>query len=337
MAVKLPAVKKAQRTDESVRVRGPRHSPVILISPRSLTLWRRDYQIQAVQLAHEMGHIWARDLAKSRFLSVGVCVVAVQLLWIDSTSASPDPWLVLVGAVTALINLRSYLRSREHAADFIAARLLGAEARDALAETTTPEGWMPSLLRTHPSAEERRQAFNDPTALFLGLRLPLFAFGFNSAFALNMATAAYRVALNEKSRTLPVQVLLPAFALLAAGSIGVTLSAGIPLVKAPVAKGWMRSYLLGTLTCFVTIALPHVRWSLVLAAVLAIAFLAKIYSGLSQLVFLMLGKPENPGRGAYVFSQGVLAVGIWTIFVELVYFQTLQPIAHVIAWLPGIN
>lgn len=334
MGVPVPTVQLARRNPESVRVRGSSLQPAILISPKSLLVWKHDPATHSVQLSHEMGHIWARDLTRARFLTIGVLFVAAEVFAITATRQH-EYTLVLLGIATALVSLRSFLRAREHAADFIAARILGSQARDQLATARAPEGRLPLLLRTHPTAEQRRRAFNEPSELFSGYRLPMFAVGFSCTFALDMGTAAYRTLTADGTWVL--HILLVPWALALFPTLGGLVATSALLTDRRTIKSWMRSYLFGTLACLFALTGVDIASAVVvvyLGAALAIAWLI---APIPELLVAIARNPNNLVTPVHQISQAICPVAAWVTLLELYYFRALGPIVHLVARLPLLS
>jgi Zn-dependent protease with chaperone function len=336
MRIRQPSVWVIQRNGESVRVRGSKRRPSIVLTPKSLLVWRKDRVAHSVQLAHEMGHIWAGDLTRHMFLLTGVLLMSADLTLVAMRTGGSFLVLTLVAAGTAFISLRSFLRAREIAADFVAAQLLGPTARDALPDIDTTEGLLPRWLRTHPTPKERRRAFSDVSMLHTGLRLPIFAFGYSSAFALDMATAAYRVAADSNSRTAPLQVMLAPFAITVGLVFGQLLASGAILSPSAVRKSWFRAFLLGPVAYLLIERRLHVSIATVLICVIAVSVAAKIAVPLSDGIFLIVADGERLASLKHVLAQSLMPMVLWAGLFDSYFFHLYSPLAHLIGrLLPG--
>ena len=341
MKVPCPSVRIAARSDESVRLRGTITQPTILISPRSLLTWSRDSTAHAVQLSHEMGHVWAQDLGRSYFLSTGVLLLAAEVLPIAATSTAADLFLILAAAISALLSLRSFLQSREHAADFLAAQVLGASARDALPDADMVEDRLPRLLRAHPSPAQRRRAFGDPAILFSNMRLPMFSLGYSGMFALDMTTAVYRALIGGGSRTIPLQVMLVPSTLFVGVLLGGLLRMGAVLVTKEQIKSWLRAFLLGALTCLLILTVSQeplpVKLSIAIVCYGALVIIARLMAPLPQVISVLFAKVEE----LYVFKhrllQSVMPALAWAGFIEFYYFRGYSPLAHLLTRIPPLS
>lgn len=328
MKVPQPSMRVAERSDESVRIRGTSAHPIIYISPRSLLAWKRDPTVHAVQLSHEMGHVWARDLGRYYFLSSGVLLLTLEVFPILPAVRTPGRILIATTTITALLSLRYFLRSREHAADLLAAQVLGASARDALPNTDVSEDRLPRLLRAHPSPRRRRQVFGHPELLFLDLKIPMFAFGYSSIFALDMTTAFYRTLVHGGTRTLPLQIVLLPATLLMAAVFGRLLAIGAALAPVKIIRSWFRGFFFGALTCLLVLTTPPGIFSVAFACVIVALILAKFIALLSQGVFWLFGKAgDDFDVSGNRIAQSVLPAVAWAGFVELYYFHWYAPIA----------
>jgi hypothetical protein len=265
-----------------------------------------------------MGHLWAKDLGRYYFRSTGIVLFAVALLAYSNLKTSPGNFLVTaLGCWVALASLQSYLRSREHAADFLAAQVLGAAARDALIESDAVDGNRRRLFRTHPTLEQRREAFGDPAALFTNLRLPMFAFGYLSVFAVDRAMASLH--LIEPSLSLAAifnAIALPASAVVGL-VIGGVLAYGV-LGDSVYVRSWFRALFLGESTCLLLFQRHDADWKVILLSLAIVLALAKVCGGLAFAAFYVAGRrPERLGSIVHKSLQAIGGVTGWLTIAEL--------------------
>jgi len=179
MSIPKPRVLIRPGRGPSPQVRGTARRPAIVLTEEGLATWRARPDLHGVQLSHEMGHLWFRDLIRFNLVSTALlafsCELAVFTIW--SSMSGPRRLALGLGVGGLFLCVRSLLRSREFAADFFAAQVLGSEARDILPENEVHRSSAARLLRSHPSPAERRAAFSDTDLLFADLRLTLAGLG----------------------------------------------------------------------------------------------------------------------------------------------------------------
>ena len=332
MRVRKPSVKISRRSDTSVQVRGTPREPVILASPKTLLLWEQDATIHRVQLAHEMAHIQASDLQRLYFISTGTLLCTGEILVLLALGLEPNAGAKLSAIFTAaiflaLLSLRAFLRSREHAADFVAAEVLGSSARDSIPLVELKEGWSPKLFRTHPTPAERRRAFDNPNILFTDLSLPLFALSYIGFLTYYMTTTTAPTHAILQSKDFLLYVLLPMFAFLVSVPLGRFLTEAGSLAPARQRYNWLASFLFGTLL-FPFLADPS-RIVAVAAVLylLLIGILVPLLSwGAKYVDGSMLTKPKKR------LAQTVLLAAVWFglntalyhRFGELIIFEVLH-------------
>ncbi len=242
----------SRRSDTSVQVRGTSREPIILASPKTLLLWEQDATIHRVQLAHEMAHVQASDLQRLYFISTGTLLCTGEVLVLLALGLEPNAGTRLSVMFTAaiflaLLSLRAFLRSREHAADFVAAEVLGSTARDSIPLVELKEGWSPKLLRTHPTPVERKRAFDNPNILLTDLNLPLFALSYIGFLTHYITTTTEFTNAVFQSEDAMLYVLLPIFSCLVAAPLGRCLAEAGSLASAQRRCTWLASFLVGTL------------------------------------------------------------------------------------------
>jgi hypothetical protein len=322
-----PRVYTVPRNGAAVRVRGTSRRPAIVLSPLSLLTWRQDPGAHSVQVSHEMGHVWARDLGRFYFLSTGVLVVLLETALITFAARSSFTQLVLAAAALALLSLRSFLRAREHAADFLAAQVLGASARDTLPDTDLDESRLPRLLRSHPSPAQRRAAFAKLEILYTGLRLPMFSFGYTSALSLQVATAAYRAVVVGSSRTTALQIMVVFWTVLVGWVFGRLLASGAIFASAKVRKSWFRSFLFGALACLLAMTPSGLTLAVALVYAILILIVARIMVPVTDGVFFLVADTEHMDGPAHTVTQAVLPALAWTGLIESYYFHVMWSLA----------
>jgi hypothetical protein len=318
MRLPCPAVRVIDRDGQSVRLRGRTRQPTILLSPLSLLTWQRDPIVHSVQMAHEMGHLWARDLSRLYFLSTGVVLLTIEVIPFAARNRSSDLLLILVAALGALLSLRSFLRAREIGADFLAAQVLGANARDVLPDTDVAEREHFHFWQAHPSPSYRRKAFDEPSMLYADLRLPFFAFGYSCALALDMLSAGYRIGIGG-GRTGALQVALFPTSVVVALVVGRLLACGAFLAPARQRKTWFRSFLVGALLCLSL--LTHTVVSVTTAVFLiGVLVAARLLAPLADVIFALIGQIERTYAWRHRFAQAIAPTAAWAALIESYYF-----------------
>ncbi|MDQ1711002.1 MAG: Peptidase family [Frankiaceae bacterium] len=333
MRTPVPSVRVIPRQGASIRVRGTATKPAIVLSPLSLLGWKRDPRSHGVQLAHEMGHVWAGDLGRFYFLSTGVLFVAAFLLSAPWVLAPQLVRILLLGLAASSVSLRSFLRSREHAADFLAAQVLGESARDALPETELHETSLPALLQPHPTPAQRRRAFGDPDILFAGLRVPMFAFGCCTTFALVMVGLAVR-RMTGASTTTAFEVAVVAVAVVVLVTCGGMLAFATPLAPGHLLRSWLRWFLSGTGACALLSrqTVPSLRELVVVGVV--VFGVAPVIQLLSVLLFLLPGDIEEIGSRRNRLLQGIAPALVWVGLLHVTRYGIAVKVANAIRNLP---
>lgn len=326
MKTPLPKVMLLPSTQESVRVRGSRLKPVILISTATELLWRRDPGVHSVQLTHEMGHVWFGDVQKYYFRSTAALFLGSELLASIIVHPSNDKRVIAVATLASIAGLAAYLRSREHAADFLAAQVHGARIRDAFGDVPdTRRVWLP-FLRTHPTPKERRLAFSQPERLFVSLNVPMFGAGFLGTWMTDLSARVFLLLTHTDSLSSSVIQLIFTLSALSLGIVtGGAVAFGISLDAGDV-KAWLRALLLGAASY---ILLQHHKGSnlvlLTICYVLVAALTAKLAAGLGQLLFFLIAPrdPDISGVRLYTAVQSLLPATAWILIAELAHANSL--------------
>lgn len=184
-----PEAKIVQGTRASARVRGSLTSPVVLVSNRTALIWQDNPSSRDVQWAHESAHIGMGDAYVYYMTSTAVALALLNQIIGNWRSVSTE-FVLAVMALIALVSLRSYCRTRELAADSIAAVILGDRPKEELAKSTILDANRMPIARTHPSLSERLDVLEKPVAILNGATFFYFASGF---MAVSVAIALHRV------------------------------------------------------------------------------------------------------------------------------------------------
>ena len=175
----------------SAQVKGMLGQTLVVNAKTSLA-WQENERGRLAQYAHELGHIGMGDTAVYGLLSTGLAFATLNELLLVSLGHSLDVlyWALLLFSWLAL---RTYLRSREYAADRVAMSVL-PEGRYALEEAVRADAPKFILFGTHPTLNQRLRATEQPLETpFNNLDWTFFASGF---MALTCAAEAFRAALH---------------------------------------------------------------------------------------------------------------------------------------------
>ncbi len=327
MGVRKPRVVSTRSDRPIVRVRGARDAPALVVSRQTSVIWRRSPQTHAVQLSHEMAHIWSGDLLRYYFRSTAILVLTVELAAYSLGNGAGDRRIIVVSTLAALLSLQSYLRSREHAADFMASQVLGPSARDELAGSSPPHGFQVRLFRTHPSVGARRSAFDDPAVLFHDARSSVFSLGFLSLFLLDMILRFERFQ-GIQTGHLPFVLSAVGVGVLAGCVLGNLLTYG-GMVESQTIRSWYRGVLLGLFSYLVAAQQSPYNIRVVVAALLVAVLLAKVAAAASELLWLVVPDVEELGRSRSQFVHSIIPSIVWIAFVLVIHYGVLLRLVRV--------
>lgn len=177
-----------------VWLRGWGEEVAVVATSRAEVIWKTTPVRRTAEIAHELGHLWSRDLhLYYRVRAVGTVSLIVLLALLIGESVTHG-WQATFGAVLVklalvgilvFVGMRSYLRFREHVADVAALFVLDDHAaiHGALADTTEHSG-LARYIGTHPSKSRRQAVLFNPfrlvevdlgTYLLLGVSAGFFA------------------------------------------------------------------------------------------------------------------------------------------------------------------
>ena len=169
-----------------VRLRGWGENMAIVVSRPAAVGWARSSAAREVHMAHELGHVYSKDLhLYYRARSVGTVSSVLLLVLADVIIRTGDSLLyrefvaklVLLG-IAIFVSLRSYIRFREHVAD-VAALLVVDDLAAVRAElVNTPEQSAAGrLIATHPSRSARLAKIFNPLLLMKTSLWDFLSFG----------------------------------------------------------------------------------------------------------------------------------------------------------------
>lgn len=181
-----------------VGLRGWPGDVAIVITTRTLVRWNKSPAARTVHLAHELAHVWARDL---RFYywtrSLSTLSVAALLITASAFARNGDATgdvatfllKILILAFLTLVVSRAYLRFREHVAD-LTAMLATDDSASVNAELAQVKDQtiLGQLIGTHPGREARLTVLSNPMHLFRSERWWFLLLGVAGGFFTSATT-----------------------------------------------------------------------------------------------------------------------------------------------------
>ncbi|MFC4851870.1 M48 family metalloprotease [Actinophytocola glycyrrhizae] len=181
------------RSSAGARLRGWGDNTAIVVDSPTITRWSDSATIRDATLAHELGHLWAKDLHlyyRIRTISlfaIGIlCVLVVAAGLQDGNLPQLLSTLVKIIVLGGLVVLsaRSYIRFREHVADVSAMLMLDdmQTLRQAVVGVRD-QTRLGRLIGTHPRMEDRLAVLFNFTLLMRATKATYLILGLSTGFA----------------------------------------------------------------------------------------------------------------------------------------------------------